>query len=411
MTSPILIVQPVAAAVRLLLVVLALGGALACGSTPPPAPGPASPPAEDRGPQPKYQLTLSEDAQRASGIAVGTADAEARAGHFETSAVLRVDEKRTARIGSLVDGVVTGADVQVGDRVRRGQRLASIHSHAVHDAWAGYRKAVADRQRAAAELTYATSSEARATRLLAAKAVSQQELERARTDRTAAEQAVAIAESEVRRSLDELEHLGISGENVDIASRQDTVPIAAPLAGVVLERLVTNGTAVTIGTPLYVTSDLTTLWAIAEVDEVRLPLLGAGRTAQLAVAAYPGRTFPARVLAIGESVNPETRRVTVRIEVDNRDGLLKPEMFATVGLATGEDREAVTVPAAAVQQLDQQAVVFVEVTPGTFRRQAVTLGPERDGRVEVAGIAPGTRIAVSGTFLLKSKLLESDQPE
>lgn len=398
-------------AARAWVAVATLGSTLACGSASTPGSATATTPAAAVPARPTDQLTLTEDAQKASGITVAAATAEARSGFFETPAILRVNEKRTARLGSLVDGVVTGADVQVGDRVRQGQRLASIHSHAVHDAWAGYRKAMADRQRAAAELTYATSSEARASRLLEARAVSQQELERARADRASAEQAVAIADSEVRRSLDELEHLGIAAENLDAAARQDTVPIVAPLGGVVLERLVTSGTAVTMGAPLYVMSDLSTLWAIAEVDEVRLPHLGVGRTADVRVAAYPDRSFPAHVLAIGDSVNPETRRVTARIEVDNRDGLLKPEMFATVGLATGEAREVVVVPATAVQQLDQQPIVFVEVAPGTFRRQAVTLGPEYDGLVELIGITPGTRLAVTGTFLLKSKLLESDQPE
>lgn len=392
--------------------VLAIVSALAgCGSSPTPAsPGPA-PRSTETAPRQREEVTLSADAQRSSGITVVTAAAESRAGYFETPAVLQVNETRTARLGSLVDGVVTGADVHVGERVKQGQRLVSIHSHTVHDAWAGYRKAIADRQRATAELAYATSAEARVSRLLAAKAVSQQEMERATTDRAAAEQGLAIAESEQRRALDELEHLGISADRVDDAERQDAVPVMAPMSGVVLERLVTSGTAVTMGAPLYVVSDLSTLWAVAEIDEARLSLLGTGRAATVAVTAYPGRTFPARVRAIGDTVNPETRRVTARLEVENPEGLLKPQMFATVRLATGAESQVVVVPAAAVQQLDQHAVVFVEVSPGTFRRQAVTLGPERDGRVEVTGLTPGTRIAAGGTFLLKSKLLESEQPE
>lgn len=361
--------------------------------------------------RPVDEVTIPATALASSGITVTPATSERRAAQVETPAVLQLNETRTSRLGSLVDGVVSGADVQVGQRVQQGQPVVSIHSHTVHDAWAGYRKAVADRQRSTAELSFATSAEARASRLLAAKAISQQELERAQTDRTAAEQALAIAESEIQRALDELEHLGIRPEAVEGAARQDTVPIVSPLGGVVLERLVTSGTAVTVGSPLYVISDLSTLWAIAEVDEAQLPLLAVGGTATVTVAAYPDRPFPARVRAIGDSVNPETRRVTARLEVDNPQGLLKPQMFATVRLATGAASDVVIVPATAVQQFDQRPVVFVEVTPGTFRRQAVSLGPERDGLVEVSGIAVGTRVAVGSTFLLKSKLLESEQPE
>ncbi len=361
--------------------------------------------------QPADRVTLTPDAQRTSGIIVAAIATETRAGHVETPALLQINETRTSRLGSLVDGVVTDADVQAGERVRQGQRLASIHSHEVHDAWAGYRKAIADRQRATAELSYATSAEGRASRLLAAKAVSAQEMARAATDRASAQQALAIAESEVRRALDELDHLGISADNVDATPQQDAVPLFSPLSGVVLQRLVTSGTAVTVGTPLFVVSDLSTLWAIAEVDEARLPLLGVGRAAEITVAAYPERSFAARVVAIGDSVNPETRRVTARIEVENREGLLKPEMFASVRLTTGEARQVTVIPSAAVQQFDQRSVVFVEASPGTFRRHPVTVGAVRDGHVEVTGIEAGTRIAVTNAFLLKSKLLESEQPE
>lgn len=411
MTMLIPLGKRAAATMRPALLAAALAAAPACGSSPAPAaPAPAARPAD--APPPAEQISLSAEAQRAGGIAVAAVAAEPRAATFETPAVLQVNETRTARLGSLVEGVVTGADVQVGERVRRGQRLARIHGHAVHDAWADYRKAVAEQRRATAELDYATAAEARAARLLAAKAMSQQEMERATADKTAAEQALAVAESEVRRSLDELEHLGIGADEVSTAAQQDAAPLVSPLAGVVLERLVTSGTAVTVGTPLYVVSDLATLWAVAEIDEARLPRLAAGGAATVVVAAYPDRRFSGRVLAIGDSLNPETRRVTARIEVDNREGLLKPQMFATVQLAAaGAPRQAIVAPAAAVQQLDGQPVVFVEVAPGIFRRQPVTLGEERDGHVELTGLAPGARIAVAGAFLLKSKLLESEQPE
>ncbi|MCC7009929.1 MAG: efflux RND transporter periplasmic adaptor subunit [Acidobacteria bacterium] len=410
MTMLTVIVTRVAVPFTCVAVLAGATSTIACGSSP--AAGSSAPPqSAPATTRQANEITISSEAQHSSGISVAAAAAETRTGYFETPAVLQVNETRTARLGSLVDGVVTGADVQVGERVEQGQRVVSIHSHTVHDAWASYRKAMADRQRATAELTYARSAEARASRLLATKAVSPQEMERAATDRAAAEQALAVAESEVRRALDELEHLGIEADHVDAAERQDAVPVTTPLSGVVLERLVTSGTAVTMGAPLYVVSDLTTLWAIADVDEARLPLLGVGRAATIAVAAYPDRAFPARVRAIGDTVNPETRRVTARIEVDNPQGLLKPQMFATVRLSTGEERQVVVVPATAVQQLDRQAIVFVETSPGTFRRQPVSRGPERDGRVELTGIAPGTRIAVGGTFLLKSKLLESERPE
>ncbi len=349
---------------------------------------------------------------RTGGITVAAVRAESRSGYFETPAVLQLDETRTARIGSIVEGVVVDANVQVGTPVRRGTLLANIHSHMVHEAWAEYRRAMAERRRAAAELEFVRQAEGRAFRLLATKAASQQEAERARTDRGAAEQALVIAESEVTRALEELEHLGIRPDPAVTNDPRDTVPVTATLGGVVLERLVTAGTAVTTGTPLFVVSDLSRLWAVAEIDESRLPSLAVGRAVELAVAAYPQRAFPARIAAIGDSLNPDTRRITARIEVENRDGSLKPQMYATVRVPTGDQVQVVVVPASAIQKIDQEPVVFVEDRAAHFVRRRVVTGPERNGVVEIQeGLQANERIATEGTFLLKSKFLEGSQPE
>jgi cobalt-zinc-cadmium efflux system membrane fusion protein len=357
-------------------------------------------------------IQLSPEALRTGRITVDAARTESRAGYFETPAVLQLDETRTARIGSIVEGVVVDADVQVGARVGPGARLANIHSHMVHEAWAEYRRGLAERRRASNELAYVKEAEGRASRLLVTKAVSQQEADRARTDRAAAEEALVIAESEVTRALDELEHLGITPEQSVVNDPRDTVPVNAALGGIVLERLVTTGTAVTTGTPLFVVSDLSRLWAVAEIDEVRLPALAVGRAAELAVASYPQRPFPARIVAIGDSLNPNTRRITARIEVDNRDGSLKPQMYATVRVPTGDQVHVIVVPASAVQKIDQQSVVFVEDRPGHFTRRSVVTGAERDSAVEIReGLQPADRIATAGTFLLKSKFLEAGQPK
>ncbi|MDO8793573.1 MAG: efflux RND transporter periplasmic adaptor subunit [Vicinamibacterales bacterium] len=385
-----------------------------CGGSPSPSAAGAPPEASSSAAAPVATdgMRLSAAAMRTGGVSVETARSERRAGYFETPAVLQLDETRTARVGSIVEGVVVNANVQVGARVGRDTRLADIHSHMVHEAWAEYRRAMAERRRAASELDYVKDAEARTSRLLATKAVSQQEAERARTDRGAAEQTLIIADSEIRRALDELEHLGITPDSAVENDPRDTVPVNAPLGGIVLERLVTAGTAVTTGTPLFVVSDLSRLWAVAEIDEARLPALTVGRAAQLEVVAYPGRSFPARIVAIGDSLNPDTRRITARIEVNNANGSLKPQMYATVRVPTGEEVQIVVVPATAVQKIEQQAVVFVERAAGVFSRRSVVIGPERDGLVEIReGLQPTDRIATTGTFLLKSKFLEGSQPE
>jgi cobalt-zinc-cadmium efflux system membrane fusion protein len=357
-------------------------------------------------------VALTLDEVKAGGITDGAPRAGLRASHVTASAILQLDDTRTARVGSLVDGVVVDTPVQIGTRVTRGARLANIHSHMVHEAWAEYRRAVADRRRATSELAFAKDAEARVSRLLAAKAASRQEVERAQTDRAAAVEALVIAESEVRRAQDELEHLGITPTPNAAGDSEDSVPVSATVGGVVLERLITAGTAVTTGMPLFVVSDVSHLWAIAEIDERQLSAVSTGRTTELSVAAYPDRTFQGRIIAIGDSVNPETRRVTVRIEVANVDGLLKPQMFASVRLPGVAQQRVVTVPAAAVQKIGQQPVVFVAEQPGRFLVRHVKVGAEVDGHVEIhEGLTGNERVAITGTFLLKSKFLEAGRPE
>lgn len=357
-------------------------------------------------------VQLSPEEMRAGGVTVEPARTENRTGAFDTPAVLTLDDTRTARIGSIVDGVVVDADVQVGTRVARGTRLATIHSHMVHDAWAGYRRALAERRRAATELAFVTEAEARAARLLATKAVSRQQAERAQADRASAQEGLAIADSEVTRAIEELEHLGIKPDSALTAVPGETVPVDTTVGGVVLERLVTPGTAVTTGTPLFVVSDLSRLWAVAEIDEARLSALAVGRAAELTVGAYPDRRFSGRVTAIGDSVNPDTRRVTARIEIDNRDGALKPQMYANVRVPTGDAVAVVVVPASAVQKIDLQPVVFIETATGRFVRRPVRIGTERDGLVEILdGLTTDDRVASTGTFLLKSRFIEQEQAE
>jgi cobalt-zinc-cadmium efflux system membrane fusion protein len=356
-------------------------------------------------------VALSAGAQRTAGITVEKVRSLTRSDRIEAPGALALDEKRTARLGSLVEGVVVSADAEVGDRVRRGQVLAQLHSHVVHEAWAGYRKAVAERRRLENELVVAQQVEERAGRLLADKAISRQELQRSEADRIAAEQQLDIARTEVRRAEEELEHYGVTNKEDPSGESGEYIPVRSPLDGVVLQKSLTQGTAVTPGTPLFVVSDLRQLWAVAEVDETVSPALETGRPIALSVAAYPGETFAGTVAFVADMVNPKTRRVTVRCTVPNADLRLKPETYATVTLGTGEARRALAVPSSAVQEIDGKPLVFVQ-DGSSFVRRAVVLGAEAGGLVEVrSGLAEGERVAAAGSFLLKSELLKGSLAE
>jgi cobalt-zinc-cadmium efflux system membrane fusion protein len=357
-------------------------------------------------------VSLPEAAQQQAGIATEAAKTMTRSDRVEAPGVLALDEKRTARLGSLVDGLIIHTMGEVGDRVRPGQVLAEMHSHVVHDAWADYRKAVADRRRLETELAFATQAEERAARLLQAKAISRQELQRAEANRIDAEAQLDMARTEVRRAEEALEHYGVTNAEDPSGESGEYIPVRSPLKGVVLEKNITQGTAVTVGSPLFVVADLTELWAVAEIDETDLPLVQAGRDVELRVAAYPGETFAGRITFVADTVNPKTRRVTVRCQVPNAEGRLKPEMYAALTLSAGEPREVLAVPSGAIQEIRGRPLVFVRTAEGTFERRDVAVGPEAEGWVEIrSGVEAGEPVATTGSFLLKSELLKGTLAE
>ena len=359
-------------------------------------------------PAPAEFVVLDEAAQRQGGIRVAPVETIARAEQIEAPAVIVLDERRTARIGALVEGVVVDTFAEVGDRARAGQLLAAMHSPVVHEAWASYRKAIAERRHLDKELAFAITADERARRLYAAKAISLQEVQRAEADRVAAEEALDMGKTEVRRSEEELEHLGITNKDDPTGESGEQIPVRTPIAGVVLERLITPGTAVVPGAPLYVVSDLSALWALVEVDESLLSHVRAGQTLQLRVGAYPDQRFDGTVSLVGDTVNPKTRRVTIRCAVANVEGRLKPQMFATALIRETELRPAIVVPETALQNIDGRPTIFIAEDGGRFRPRPVTTATTIDGLTEIrSGLRAGERIAVSGSFVLKSEWLEA----
>jgi cobalt-zinc-cadmium efflux system membrane fusion protein len=357
-------------------------------------------------------ITLDDTAQQHAGITVATVATTLRAEQTEAPGVIALDERHTARIGSLVDGILMETTADVGDRVRVGQQLAAMHSPVVHEAWAGYRKAIADRRRLEKEVAFAVAAHERAGRLYGDKAISLQDVQRAEADRVTAEEALDMGRTEVRRAEEELEHLGITNADDPTGERGEQIPVRTPTAGVVLERLVTPGTAVTPGTPLYVVSDLSTLWALVEIDESLLSLVHAGQPIEVRVAAYPQERFAGVISLVGDIVSSKTRRVTVRCTLKNDEGRLKPQMYATAIITEGEPRPVVVVPVDAIQTIDGRPSVFVAEPGGRFRPRAIDAGQAIAGMVDVrSGLRAGERIAATGSFVLKSELLKAATPE
>ena len=138
-------------------------------------------------------------------------------------------------------------------------------------------------------------------------------------------------------------------------------------------------------------------------------LTWAGSLMAVASAAYGAERFAGTIDAVGDVINPATRRVTVRVTVPNPGRRLKPQMFASVALGTAAPRRVLVVPTRAVQQSNGETVVFVRGADGAYLRRPVTIGGDVDGLVEIVrGLEEGEPVVTAGAFLLKSAVVSSE---
>lgn len=180
--------------------------------------------------------------------------------------------------------------------------------------------------------------------------------------------------------------------------------IRAPFAGTVTEASEILGHVVEVGGTMFHVADLSTLWVLVDIYEKDIAKIKAGLTAEIEVAAYPGEKFRGRLTTIFDVLDETTRTVKARVEAENPTGKLKPQMFATVNLQSGEAADVLVVPESAVQSEGDQRFVFVPEAEG-FEKREVRTGQKMDGLIAILeGLAMGDSVVTDGAFVLKSEL-------
>lgn len=402
---------------RVPLLVLVMFLAAGCSREKPPAPKAA---AEQAGTATATrEVVLNLAAQKEAGVETETIRLRSVPEVLRANGRITANEDRTWRVGAVTEGRIVKVFVNVGDEVREGQILARMHSHVIHESRAEYRRAVAELARLRTVETYARRARDRAKRLFELKAASLEQVEHSETELRNAQTAVANAEVELDRTrrhlvefleipADEKEYHGSGAPQGD----EDLIPVKAPAAGTVLARNVTAGTVVGTSGDLFVISDLSTLWMIASVSEEHLAKLRAGMPVRVSVQAYADRVFPGRIARLGEELDPTTRTLKVRVDLANRDGRLKPEMYATAEIELGGTTSALFIPQTAPQEIDGRMMVFVRKGQDRFEARPVRVARTVQGSLELAGgIEPGEAVVTKGSFLLKSQLLRASMAE
>jgi cobalt-zinc-cadmium efflux system membrane fusion protein len=158
---------------------------------------------------------------------------------------------------------------------------------------------------------------------------------------------------------------------------------------------------------LFTIANLDILWIILAIYEKDLAKIDLGQETELYVSAYPDDEFKGRITYISSVVEEATRTVKVRVEIDNSKRMLKPGMFATAKIITGEPEEIFTVPLSAIQRLQDKEVVFVDKGDGLFECCTVKTGREFETDIEILeGVKEGEQVVIEGAFYLKSELLK-----
>ncbi|HKY00103.1 MAG TPA: efflux RND transporter periplasmic adaptor subunit [Steroidobacteraceae bacterium] len=183
-----------------------------------------------------------------------------------------------------------------------------------------------------------------------------------------------------------------------------TITVLAPVAGVVTELAVREGTAFMAGAPLFRINGLDSVWVNAEVPEAQVAAIPPGSAVAVTAVAWPGVTFEGRVAALLPEVNPDTRTLPVRIAIDNPDRKLTPGMFVSLEFAGQAGEPRLVVPSEAVIVTGERSVVIVARPDGGFDVAQVTTGAEAGGRTAIlSGLAEGQSIVLSGQFLIDSE--------
>lgn len=331
---------------------------------------------------------------------------------------IMMDEQHTAHIASYADGRVMEILKQPGDQVRRGETLARLHSHSVHETVGALAQAFANVDRQKAAVSYAEQKRDRYNHLYSIQAASleqkqgsEQELIQAQTDLNNAQASVTMEREHLGDLLQE-EPASITPANL---YRYDEVPIVSPIAGTVITKSITAGAVLEPGVEAFTVSNLASVWMVAAVSEVELPHLRVGEHVNVRSDAWPGRNFSGTVSLIGSTLDPATRTLQVRASLANTMTALKPQMFVTATIsesssqdsASAAQRQAIFIPEDSLQEVNGVQVVFVTGDGTHFTARALQTMPPVNGQVEVSsGLHAGERIAVAGAFMLKAELLK-----
>lgn len=312
---------------------------------------------------------------------------------IETTGTVSFDGDQSTTVLAPIGGPVTKLVMALGAKVNVGDVLAMVASPDYATAISAYRKALATAKNA--------RRIAALTEQLSQNNLSRREVEQAQTD-------AANAEADRDAALEQLHSLGVDAATIQAIEENRTVPqpagmIRSPIAGTLVERLVSPGQLLQAGTtPCFTVADLSQVWVMANIFESDLLSIEVGDPAEIITGASP-TNVPGTVDFISSIVDPNTRAIGVRVVARNPSGLLKKQMYVRVRLQSRREETGLLVPVSAVLRDDEDLpFVYLANPDSSFSRRRVTLGSRVGDRYETtAGLATGDQAVVEGGLFLQ----------
>jgi cobalt-zinc-cadmium efflux system membrane fusion protein len=306
------------------------------------------------------------------------------------------DPDKTARVSALVSGRIDSVVFTEGQLIKKGDVLAIMKVPELGKAKALYTATAAK----------GVAARSNANRL---QALSEQRL--AATQEVLAAKAEAEAlEAEAEAAEQQLRALGTVASDT-LAGSQLT--LRAPISGVIVSRDAVVGQPVAPTQTIAVIADLTRVWFLGRVFENNLGQVHVGAPAEIRLNAYPKETFDGKVEYLGKQIDPIARTIVARIQITNRQELLRLGLFGVARVGTDEaatkKSPVIVVPRSAITEVGSKPVVFVQQPDGDFDLHELVLGDGALGKVQVLnGLREGEHVVVEGVFTVKSALLKGN---
>jgi cobalt-zinc-cadmium efflux system membrane fusion protein len=352
-------------------------------------------------------IDISSEKQKEWGIMAGSPILQNISSQITLPGSLSLNSNKTAHITSFVHGQISALSADLGQKVNQRQRLVTINSP-------DFGKAQADFLQTRAALNHSQQEYERAKMLREEKAIEEREYLRRKAEYEklsteygalgSALHSYGITHEQIDDLIAKCDALEDAEYKCEIAD--PNLPIRTPISGTVIFRDAIIGAHIEPEKILFTVSNLNTLWALLDAYEKDIPYISKESSVHILSPLYPEKKFPGKIAYISETIDQKLRTVKIRVEISNREGLLKPNMYIQ-GIVENQakGKDILTVPEEAIQNMDGEKIVFVMESRNVFAARHVRIGNKvGDRRIITEGLKPGDYLVLKGAFTIKTEM-------